>query len=132
LNDYEGKLEEFEEAYQQYADSRELVEDLENESADLELEVNRERPKDLEFLDELEHRYANVTAEIEAAAKATERATQAADDLYGKGRVQAMERINSAIQTEIGLLTKKKTQAEAYLEVEKAAMLVAFQAANAT
>jgi hypothetical protein len=45
------------------------------------------------------------------------------DRLYGSNRLKAIDKQNDLIQKEIKLLKQKRSEAEAYLEVDKQALL---------
>ena len=110
LNDFYDFVSQFEEAYDRFVDTREEAEDFANEIEDLKSKLHE--PPDLDEvedlkLDEYEHAFDDITTSIEAMERATEKASKEADNLYGAKRAQALSRVNSSIQQEIGLLNKK-------------------------
>ena len=110
LNEFYDFVSQFEEAYDRFVDTREEIEDFANEIEDLKSKIHE--PPDLDEvedlkLDEYEHAFDDITTSIEAMERATERASKEADNLYGAKRAQALSRVNSSIQQEIGLLNKK-------------------------
>lgn len=122
----------FQDNYSDYVDTRELIEDLREESADLELTGDRERPEDKKHFDQYENRYTDLETAIESVTKATERANREADELYGGARLAKMEQVNASLSAEIGLIYDKIEAAKAFLVIDQAAMEMAFLAAGAT
>lgn len=85
-----------------------------------------EKKKESDVLD----RYKEITDALDDVTRATEKASKAADRLYGKSRINAMKQANASLQQEISLLKQKKSEAESYLSIDKAALDAAAAAAG--
>lgn len=75
-------------------------------------------------------RYKEITDALDDVTRATEKASEAAGRLYGKSRIDAMNQANASLQQEISLLKQKKSEAENYLDIDKAALDAAASAAG--
>ena len=64
-------------------------------------------------------RYKEVTDQLDKVAHNMGEAESAAEGLYGKARLKAMERVNQLLQKEIQLLGKKRQEAKQYLELDR-------------
>jgi hypothetical protein len=67
-------------------------------------------------------RYKEVDDQIDDLTRAYEKASGAADRLWGKGRIDQMKKANKMVKEEIDLLKKKKKEAEEYLKEDKDAL----------
>ena len=67
-------------------------------------------------------RYKEVTDALDNNTEAMNKASRAADRLYGKDRLAKMKEVNSLLQKEIDLTKKKREEAEAYLEEDRTAL----------
>ena len=65
-------------------------------------------------------RYKEIEDQLDNVRDATDRASKAADRLYGKDRINAMKEVNKNLKQEVELLKTKKGQAETYLKEDKA------------
>lgn len=77
-----------------------------------------EKKKESDVLD----RYKEITDALDDVTRATEKASKAADRLYGKSRIDAMKQANASLQQEISLLKQKKSEAESYLNIDRQAL----------
>lgn len=75
-------------------------------------------------------RYKEVTDKLDLNTKAMDRASKAADRLYGADRLKKMDEVNKRLQTEISLQQRKAKEAEAYLAQDKQSLLNAASAAG--
>lgn len=75
-------------------------------------------------------RYKEVTDKLDLNTKAMDRASKAADRLYGADRLKKMDEVNKRLQTEISLQQRKAKEAEAYLAQDKQSLLDAASAAG--
>lgn len=64
-------------------------------------------------------RYKRVTDQLDDNADAMERASRAADRLYGKDRLDKMRQANDLLKKELDLTKQKRKEAEKYLEIDK-------------
>jgi hypothetical protein len=67
-------------------------------------------------------RYKEVNDQLNDSSKALDKASKAADRLYGADRLKAMDKVNKALETEIKNLKIKKKEAEEYLAIDKKAL----------
>lgn len=75
-------------------------------------------------------RYKEINDQLDNVKDAYEDASKEADRLYGASRISAMKRANNEIQKEIGLLEKKKEEAQKYLKLDKEALELAAKQAG--
>ena len=85
-----------------------------------------DKKKESDVLD----RYKEITDALDDVARATNKASKAADRLYGKSRIDAMKQANASLQQEISLLKQKKSEAESYLDIDRQALDAAASAAG--
>lgn len=71
---------------------------------------------------DLVDRYKEINDKIDDSTRTMDRASKAADRLYGPARLKQMEKINKALKEEIGHLKDKRSEAELYLEEDKTAL----------
>ena len=64
-------------------------------------------------------RYKEVTDKINLNTQAMNKASKAADNLYGKARINNMKTINELLTKELELLAQKRQEAEKYLDEDK-------------
>lgn len=64
-------------------------------------------------------RYKPVNDKLDDMADALDDASKAADRLWGTARINQMEKINSILEDEIELIKEKKSEAEAYLKIDR-------------
>jgi hypothetical protein len=64
-------------------------------------------------------RYKELDDRIDDLSRAYNKASDAADRLWGKARIDQMKKANKMVKEEIDLLKKKKKEAEDYLEEDK-------------
>ena len=64
-------------------------------------------------------RHKKTKDALDNVARATEKASEAADRLYGKDRLEAMQKVNESLTEEVELLGKKREEAEQYLAEDK-------------
>jgi hypothetical protein len=67
-------------------------------------------------------RYHTVNEHLDVMSKAMDKASRAADRLWGKDRLKYLDKQNELLQQEIDLLEAKKAEAEAYLKEDEAAL----------
>ena len=67
-------------------------------------------------------RYKEVTDAIEDVQNAADKASQATEGLYGMARIKNMQKINSLLKQELGLLGKKRKEAIEYLALDRQAL----------
>ena len=67
-------------------------------------------------------RYKEVTDALDDNADAMDKASRAADRLYGKDRLAKMQEANRLLQKEIDLTKKKREEAEKYLDIDRDAL----------
>ena len=65
-------------------------------------------------------RYKEITDKLNDQAKAMDKASNAADRLWGPNRIKAMREVNKALSDNIDLLKDKRAEAEYNLSVDKA------------
>jgi len=65
-------------------------------------------------------RYKQIEDQIDDVSDALDDASKAADRLYGLDKIKKMREVNSLLQEEVGLLEKKKEEAENYLATDLA------------
>ena len=64
-------------------------------------------------------RYKPVNDKLDDMADALDDASKAADRLWGTARIKQMEKVNSILEDEIELIKEKKSEAEAYLKIDR-------------
>lgn len=74
-----------------------------------------ERKKKTEVVD----RYKEITDALNKNSKAMDNASKAADGLYGASRIKNMDKINSLLRKEIGLLGEKRKEALRNLSIDR-------------
>jgi predicted metal-dependent hydrolase len=67
-------------------------------------------------------RYHTVNEHLDVMSKAMDKASRAADRLWGKDRLKYLDKQNELLEQEIDLLEAKKAEAEAYLKEDEAAL----------
>jgi predicted metal-dependent hydrolase len=67
-------------------------------------------------------RYHTVNENLDVMSKAMDKASRAADRLWGKDRLKYLDKQNELLEQEIDLLEAKKAEAEAYLKEDEAAL----------
>ena len=67
-------------------------------------------------------RYHTVNEHLDVMSKAMDKASRAADRLWGKDRLKYLDKQNELLAQEIDLLKDKKDEAEAYLKEDEAAL----------
>lgn len=87
---------------------------------------------DLTKLSDTVKRYKKIDDAIEDNTQAMDRASDAADRLYGKARIEKMEKVNELIQEEVALNKQKREEALAYLKQDKGDLQDAASAAGYT
>lgn len=75
-------------------------------------------------------RYKEVTDKIDDVTDAFNKASTAADRLYGNARIKQMEKMGKALEKEIDLLKQKRQEAEAYLKEDQEALNTAAKEAG--
>lgn len=75
-------------------------------------------------------RYKEITDKINDLTRAYDKASKAADRLYGKTRIDAMAENNKRLQEEIKLLKQKQKEADAYLKIDRTDLNKAAKAAG--
>ena len=64
-------------------------------------------------------RYKPVNDKLDDMADALDDASKAADRMWGTARIKQMEKVNSILEDEIELIKEKKSEAEAYLKIDR-------------
>ena len=67
-------------------------------------------------------RYHTVNEHLDVMSKAMDKASRAADRLWGKDRLKYLDKQNELLEQEIDLLEAKKAEAEAYLKEDETAL----------
>ena len=79
---------------------------------------------------QLVERYKEITDAINDNTRAMDKASKAADRLYGKNRIDYLKQQNALLKEQKGLLEQKKSEAEDYLSKDRAELEKAAQAAG--
>lgn len=79
-------------------------------------------PMDYTSIDDIIERYYEITNEIDDMTDALDDASNAADRLYGKDRIAAMEKQRDLMAQQQELLKQYRSEIEAYLAKDKAAL----------
>ena len=64
-------------------------------------------------------RYKEINDTIDDLTEKYDNASEAADRMYGNERIKQMEKVNKLLKDEIGLIEKKKEEAQAYLQEDR-------------
>ena len=78
------------------------------------------KKQDVSKISDTTDRYHTINEKIDDVAKAMDKAAKAADRLWGKERLDYIEKQNKLLEDEIELLEAKRAEAEAYLREDEA------------
>lgn len=75
-------------------------------------------------------RYKEITDQLDDVKDSMDKASKAADRLYGKDRLKEMQKVNESLEKENDLLEKKRQEAIDYLAIDKGELISAGAAAG--